>query len=58
MRSRFYYVDQRQKDGNVTIPPGGAAHAKEFLELARDAKQRAWHYTFVEGQGYTDFNER
>ncbi|KAI1841962.1 hypothetical protein JX265_003009 [Neoarthrinium moseri] len=55
---KFYYVDQRQKDGNVTIPVGGPAHANEFLELAKDAKQRPWHYTFVEGQGYVDFHER
>ncbi|KAH8677747.1 putative short-chain dehydrogenase [Xylariales sp. PMI_506] len=55
---KFYYVDQRLKDGSATVPPGGEAHAKEFLDLAQDSKQRSWHYTFVDGQGYTEFDEK
>lgn len=55
---RFYYVDQRQSDGGITYPTGAEAHANTFLDLAQDEKQRTWHYTFVEGKGYVDFQER
>lgn len=55
---RFYYVDQRQSDGGITYPTGAEAHANTFLELAQDPKQRSWHYTFVDGKGYVDFEER
>ncbi|KAK6083604.1 short-chain dehydrogenase [Seiridium cupressi] len=55
---KFYYVDQRQSDGGITFPTGTEAHANTFLELAHDDKQRAWHYTFVDGKGYVDFQER
>lgn len=58
MSNRFYYVDQRQSDGSITVPPGADASAKTYLELAQDEKQRNWHYTFVEGKGYVDFQER
>ncbi|KJZ77085.1 hypothetical protein HIM_03406 [Hirsutella minnesotensis 3608] len=55
---KFYYVDQRQPDGGFTVPTGAKAHAATYLELANDEKQRRWHYTFVDGQGYVDFHER
>ncbi|KAH6656422.1 hypothetical protein BKA67DRAFT_155054 [Truncatella angustata] len=55
---KFYYVDERKSDGANVYPTGAEAHANTFLELARDDKQRAWQYTFVDGKGYVDFNER
>ncbi|KAF2999182.1 hypothetical protein E8E14_005701 [Neopestalotiopsis sp. 37M] len=55
---KFYYVDQRQSDGGITYPTGAEAHGNTFLELAQDDKQRSWHYTFVDGRGYVDFQER
>lgn len=33
------------------------ARAELYVELAEDPKQRPWHYTFVQGEGYVDFRE-
>jgi hypothetical protein len=53
---RFYYVDEREFDGTpMWRGPNGAAHAEEFLALAKDPKQRAWQYTFAKGEGYKKF---
>lgn len=55
--SRFYYADERQTDGGVSIPVDGPAAAEAYLELAEDEEQRDWEYTFVKGLGYTKFGE-
>ena len=54
---RFYYADERQADGGVSIPPDGSAAAEAYVELAEDGEQRAWEYTFVKGKGYVEFKE-
>jgi hypothetical protein len=55
--SRFYYADERQPDGGVSIPVSGPAAAEAYVELAEDGEQRAWEYTFVKGKGYVEFKE-
>ncbi|OTA70015.1 NAD(P)-binding protein [Hypoxylon sp. EC38] len=53
---KFYYADERRESGQyVTTDINGPAHAEAFLELAKDAKQRPWDYTFVKGKGYVEF---
>ncbi|KAK8862343.1 short chain type dehydrogenase [Apiospora arundinis] len=52
---KFYYADQRQPDGGPTIPVDGEAHAKLYVDLAKDTEQRQWDHTFVDGQGYVEF---
>jgi hypothetical protein len=54
---RFYYTDERQPDGGVSIPVDGPAAAEAYVELAEDKEQRAWNYTFVKGKGYVEFKE-
>ena len=56
---RFYYADERWDDGASPLNEiDGPAHGKEYLELARDPKQRPWDYTFVKGIGYKAFTPR
>ncbi|KAI0106534.1 NAD(P)-binding protein [Hypoxylon sp. NC0597] len=53
---KFYYADQRRESGQyVHSDLDGPAHAEVFLDLAKDAKQRPWDYTFVKGKGYVEF---
>ena len=52
---RFYYVDERKRDGSAKYHIDGAAHADLFFDLAEDSKQRPWQQTFVAGEGYKDF---
>lgn len=52
---RFYYVDERQADGSPTIPVGGPAAGKTYVELAEKKEQGPWAYTFVDGKGYVEF---
>ncbi|KAL1859129.1 hypothetical protein Plec18170_002244 [Paecilomyces lecythidis] len=52
---KFYYGDERKPDGSPAFGIDGAAHAKLYLELAEDPKQREWQQTFVKGVGYTTF---
>ncbi|KAF2472601.1 putative short-chain dehydrogenase [Lindgomyces ingoldianus] len=54
---KFYYVDERQADGSPTIPVGGPAAGKLYVELAEGKEQGPWDYTFVDGQGYVEFKE-
>ncbi|KAK8086890.1 hypothetical protein PG994_001864, partial [Apiospora phragmitis] len=39
---KFYYADRRQPDGSHTVPVGGEAHTKLYLELVKDTEQRQW----------------
>ncbi|KAI2625673.1 NAD(P)-binding protein [Hypoxylon sp. NC1633] len=53
---KFYYADERLADGiYIGRHLNGDAHADNYLELAKDPKQRDWNYTFVKGKGYVKF---
>ncbi|KAI9693750.1 MAG: hypothetical protein M1822_003021 [Bathelium mastoideum] len=55
---RFYYTDERQKDGApAMLDRNGPAHGALYTELAELSDQRPWHYTFVNGEGYQNFAE-
>ncbi|KAF2100239.1 putative short-chain dehydrogenase [Rhizodiscina lignyota] len=54
---KFYYVDERQPDGGPTIPVGGLAAGKMYVELAENKEQGPWDYTFIDGKGYVDFTK-
>ncbi|KAF2736415.1 NAD(P)-binding protein [Polyplosphaeria fusca] len=53
---RFYFVDERREDGNPVMEHvSGTAAAETYLKLAENSEQQRWHYTFVHGKGYLDF---
>ncbi|KAI3321790.1 NAD(P)-binding protein [Xylariaceae sp. AK1471] len=54
----FYYVDERHADGSPMYKGVNSdAHAEVFLQLAQDAKQGPWQYTFAKGTGYARFSQ-
>lgn len=40
--SKFYYADERQTDGGVSIPVDGPAAADAYLDFAEEEKQSDW----------------
>ncbi|TKA48857.1 hypothetical protein B0A54_00933 [Friedmanniomyces endolithicus] len=53
---KFYYVDQRQPDGQpANLGRDGPAHAEMYLQLAQEPRQSKWLVTFVKGEGRRDF---
>ncbi|KAJ4397864.1 hypothetical protein N0V93_002101 [Gnomoniopsis smithogilvyi] len=53
---KFYYADERTKDGKPKYRIDGDAHASLYWELAHDEDQGPWMQTFVQGVGYTKFD--
>jgi hypothetical protein len=56
MGCRFYYADERQADGDATIPVNGPAAGDMYYELSEKKEQGPWLYTFVNGKGYVEFS--
>ncbi|KAF2239123.1 NAD(P)-binding protein [Viridothelium virens] len=55
---RFYFTDERQKDGAAAeLGRDGPAHGALYVELAESSAQGPPLYTFVKGEGYKDFGE-
>ncbi|KAK9384961.1 hypothetical protein V1515DRAFT_631256 [Lipomyces mesembrius] len=56
---KFYYADERNPDGSPTgNSVDGKAHSESYFQLAEEAEQQPWNYTFVKFDGYTKFELR
>ncbi|ORY25565.1 putative short chain type dehydrogenase [Naematelia encephala] len=53
---KFYYADERKTDGSPKFGVSGDAHANLYWELAYAKTQGPWLQTFVQGEGYKQFD--
>jgi hypothetical protein len=53
--NRFFYADERTRDGKIKgMALDGAAHGEFYAQLANH-ENVPWHATFVKDKGYVQF---